>query len=175
MRRRVIVLVVLAFLLLVNSCNQAQPPEESKEPEAPANQLVGVWSVTERTTGVDEPETVSPAQPGLYIFTKGHYSAVFVTGIEARKASRTSFEPSDEEKVAQHETIIVNAGTYTIDGDVITFKPIVAKIPEFMGGESRSKFDIKDDVLSFKTISLKAADGSEMSDAAGSMKLKRVE
>lgn len=175
MRNRFKILILLSLLILISSCDQSLTPEKPTEQAAPKNPLVGVWSVTERTTGGEEPETISPARPGLYIFTEGHYSAVYVPGKDARKSSAKSFEPTDEEKVAQHDSLIVNTGTYSVEGDVITFKPIVAKIPEFMGGEAKSRFEIKDEVLTLEILSVRSADGSELANAGGKTKLKKIE
>lgn len=177
MRFRLICIAALALLLTVASCDQSQAPTEPTTPAEPAaqkNPLVGVWSVTERSEG-GEGSTFSPAQPGLFIFTDGYYSAVHVVSNEARANSKKSFEPTDEEKVAQYNSIIVNTGTYSVDGDVITYKPMVAKSPEFVGGESKSKFKVEGDVLTIEVQSVTAASGGSPSDVSGSIKLKRLE
>ena len=87
-------------------------------------------------TPSDGGATIDPAQPGVFIFTDEHYSAVYSLGAEPRLLSAAAFSPTSEEKAAQYDTIIVNTGTYEVSGSTITFHPMVAKSPEFIGGQS---------------------------------------
>ena len=114
----------LAVLVLLTACQQ--PP--SADLDAPANELVGVWSLTAVDPGDGSP-VIQPSQPGLYIFADGYYSAVFAPGSDPRIKSEVSFQPTQDEMVAQYETIIVNTGTYEISGSTVTFRPIIAKEP----------------------------------------------
>lgn len=163
---------VLVVLLTIVACSQAPTPVE---PAAPVNPLHGVWSVSAMTPGDGAP-TIDPSQPGLFIFTEGHYSAVYSLGEEQRPKSATAFNPTSEEKVAQYDTIIVNTGTYDVSGSTMTFRPLVAKSPEFIGGQSTMDFQISGDVLTLTLQSVVAADGVSAPDASGSsMTLRRVE
>lgn len=174
---RVTLLIAVAFLVMFASCDQTQAPANSPEPaasEAPKNPLVGVWSVTERASAGESAEPA--AQGSVYIFTDGYYSIVEVPGKDPRQNSATSWEPTDAEKVAQHETLIVNTGTYSLDGDTVTFKPMVAKIPEFVGGEAVSKFKVEGGELTLESQSLKDSGGkSPEGFTTGTTKLKRLE
>lgn len=172
-RSRYIFGLALVVLMAFSSCGQPQEPSEPAEPATPKNSLVGVWSVSELTSG--DGETISPAQPGLFIFTKGHYSAVHTRVAEPRQNSGKSFEPTSEEKVAQYDSIIVNTGTYRISGSEITFFPMVAKSPEFIGGESKAEFRIKGDELTLNTETVVAKNGGSAAGPFGSMKLNRIE
>ena len=66
----------------------------------------GRWRRQTPPTGA----TIDPSQPGLWIFTKGHYSAVYSIGAEPRPLAATTFNETDEETVALYDTIIVNSG-----------------------------------------------------------------
>ena len=182
LKRRIVVLplrsrvvpaaVALVVLVTTASCGQAPVPPE---PDAPANPLHGVWSVTTITPGGGG-ETIDPSQPGLFIFTEGHYSAVHSLGADPRPLSAAGFNPTSEEKVAQHDTIIVNTGTYDASGSTITFRPMVAKSPEFVGGQSAMDYQINGDLLTLTVQSVLAADGVSAADAPGSsMTLQRIE
>ena len=160
----------LAILLTV-SCQQTP----SSEPAAPSNDLVGVWSLTAVDPGDGSP-LIDPSQPGLYIFKAGYYSAVFAPGTEPRIKSEVSFQPTPEEMVAQYESIIVNTGTYEIDGSTVTFRPIIAKSPGFVGGYQTSTFRVDGDTLVLSDDTLVSVDGSSPGDFVGdSLTLVRVE
>lgn len=160
----------LAVLVLLTACQQ--PP--SADLDAPANELVGVWSLTAVDPGDGSP-VIQPSQPGLYIFADGYYSAVFAPGSDPRIKSEVSFQPTQDEMVAQYETIIVNTGTYEISGSTVTFRPIIAKSPGFVGGHQMSTFRVEGDTLVLTEDVLVSVDGVSPSDFAGSLTLVRVE
>lgn len=160
----------LAVLVLLTACQQ--PP--SADLDAPANELVGVWSLTAVDPGDGSP-VIQPSQPGLYIFADGYYSAVFAPGSDPRIKSEVSFQPTQDEMVAQYETIIVNTGTYEISGSTVTFRPIIAKSPGFVGGHQMSTFRVEGDTLVLTQDVLVSVDGVSPSDFAGSLTLVRVE
>jgi len=163
--------VALVVLVTTASCGQAPAPSE---PTAPANPLHGVWSMTAMTPGGGG-ATIDPSQPGLFIFTEWYYSAVCSLGSDPRPLSAAGFNPTLEEKVAQYDTIIVNTGTYEASGSTITFRPMVAKSPEFIGGHSTMDFQINGDVLTLTITSTMAADGVSAPGAPGPMTLQRIE
>ena len=160
----------ILLLTLVVAC-QAPPPSESA---SPPNELYGVWSLVATDPGDGSP-VVDPAQPGLYIFTESHYSAVFTFGGEPRVKSAISFQPTTEEMMAQYETIIVNTGAYEIAGGTVTFRPILAKSPGFVGGHQVSAFRVQGDTLFLSQDELVAVDGVSPTDFGGSLTLVRVE
>ncbi len=161
---------VLAALLVTAACQQTP----SAEPATPTNDLVGAWSLTAVNPGDGSP-IIEPSQPGLYIFADGYYSAVYAPGTEPRLKSEVSFQPTPEEMVAQYETIIVNTGTYEISGSTVTFRPIIAKSPGFVGGHQMSTFRVDGDTLVLTATTLVSVDGVSPSDFGGSLTLVRVE
>ena len=162
--------VVLLGLIATVSCNQAPPPD----PAAPANPLQGVWSLTASDPGDGSP-VIDPSQPGLYIFVEGYYSAVYAPDAAPRMAAEITFQPTPEEMVAQHESIIVNTGTYEISGATVTFHPIIAKSPGFVGGQATSEFRIDGDALTLTGRTVVGADGTSAPNVTGSLTLRRVE
>ena len=140
------IVTVLTALILSPALASAQNP------------LQGVWSMISVDAG-DGSAVIEPSQPGFYIFAEGHYSAVYAPGPEPREPAAISFQPTDEEMVAQHESIIVNAGTYEVSGSTVTFRPMIAKSPGFVGGQATSEFRIDGDMLTLMTLTVVAADG----------------
>ena len=113
------VLAVLVVLFVAPAYGGQASPEGASAADA----LVGAWSVETSTSENGEPFG-DPAQPGLFIFTKGgHYSAIFSIGTGPRPRAAAHFNATDEEKVAQYDTIIVNSGTYEVSGTTITTRP----------------------------------------------------
>ncbi len=165
--------LALMVLAVTASCGQVPDPEPAATP-APVNPLQGVWSVTAIDPG-DGSAAIDPSQPGLYIFAEGHYSAVFAPGGEPRVNSATAFVPTSEEMLAQYQSIIVNTGTYEISGSTVTFRPIIAKSPEFVGGQETSEFQTSGDLLTLSLTSVVAVDGGEAPNAGGTMTLRRIE
>jgi len=161
-------LAFATLVILVAVSSNGQTP-------APVHPLHGVWSTIKMTAGGGG-ETTDPTQPGLFIFTADHYSAVYSLGGDPRPRAATSFNATSEEKIAQYDTIIVNTGSYDISGSTITFRPMIAKSPEFVGGQATMDFQIDGDVLTLTQRSVVAADGVSAPNAPGSsMTLRRIE
>ena len=143
-------------------------PGESSDP------LAGVWLVT--TLTAPDGETIDPAGPGQFIFADGRYSAVYSLGAEERPHAAVGFNPTADEKVAQYDTIIVNSGTYEVDGSEFTLRPIIAKTPEYAGGSSTLEFHVDGNVLTTVTRSITSVDGASPDGAIeSSMTLRRVQ
>ena len=156
-------LVLAAFLTVIR-----------RTPSTPALPIASTWPIATNRTSAASPVT-DPSQPGLYICVEGYYSAVYAPGAEPRVPSEIPFQPTPEEMVAQHESIIVNTGTYEISGSTVTFRPIIAKSPGFVGGHSTSEFRIDGDTLTLTVQTVVAADGSSAPNLGGSLTFRRVE
>jgi len=103
--------------------------------------VVGVWKVVEivndQWTPEADPRMLRPTKaplPSQIIFTKSHYSTVWMPGTEALRAFAERWNATDEEKIRRYGEITVNTGTYSIEGDRIVIHPVVSRVPEFMGG-----------------------------------------
>lgn len=170
---------VLLALMSGAACGGAperSPQTAAVEPAAttaPANPLVGVWSVTVMNAGSDH--AIDPAQPGLYIFTDGYYSAVYSRGADPRPVPAAAFDPTIEEKVAQYDTLIVNTGSYETHGSTITLRPMIAKSPEFVGGHRNMTYQISGNLLTLTLESVVSGDGVTVPDVDSTMTLQRLE
>ena len=96
--------------------------------------LEGVWKPVEVVvdSGASRGRHATDVQPGLLIFTKRHYSTIFVQGFSPRP--QLSDSATNEELGRVFSPFTANAGTYQRGGSTITFTPIVAKVPAVMSG-----------------------------------------
>ncbi len=93
--------------------------------------LTGTWRASEiQTTGPNARTNGSP-QPGLYIFTGGHYSIVAVSSQAPRPdvGNRPQDDPNltVAQLLAAWGPFAAHSGTYEISGDSVTLRPVVAK------------------------------------------------
>jgi len=119
---RCTLLIVLGGLLLV--------PAPARIARAAASPLQGAWQVTD-------------GRAGLYIFAGTHYSMMAATSdrpdiTDLSKASR-------EELIALYAPIVGNAGLYEIEGNLVTIRPVVAKIPVVMKPGAYEVYEFKID------------------------------
>lgn len=160
--------LVPAIALILVSC--ADAPTESQAASGP---LEGVWTVVAVEPVGAAP--IEPSQPGIYIFAADHYSAVYAPGSEPRVKSATSFSPTPEEMVTQYQSIIVNSGSYEVDGDSFTLRPMIAKSPGFVGGHLTGTFSVTGDTLTLRHEHLVDLDGVELPDFGEVLTLIRIE
>jgi hypothetical protein len=119
------------------------------------NPVEGVWKIAEEVAPSTNPAdkgattTYSNPQPGLFIFTRGHYSAVVVTAPEPRAAVAPAKNPqnlTDAEKIALYEQckgFRANSGTYEIKGSTLSIRPIVAKSVAMMTKQTPITWEFK--------------------------------
>jgi hypothetical protein len=129
----------------------------------PNPSVQGVWRVSEATA--PDGTAIKNPQPGLYVFTKRHYSIVLVRGTSERTEPPAAADPAkltDAEKIARYEawrSFVANAGTYEVSGGTLNMTPIVAKNPALMGPSATrpaTSFTLTGKTL---TITQKSADG----------------
>jgi len=142
-----------------------------------ASSLQGVWRVTEIVVTGANAKTNKTPQPGLYIFTKLHYSIVSVSGTAPRAdygAPKDSAKLTDAEKIVRFEAwdaVTANSGTYQVSGTTVTTQPLVAKSPSVMAGPPATwDFRIEGKTL---TLTQKSAAGPPASETR--VMLMRVE
>jgi hypothetical protein len=130
--------------------------------------LQGAWRVTGVVvTGANATTNKNP-QPGLYVFTRQHYSIITVNGTTPRKDVGTPRDPAkltDAEKMARYEAwdaFTANSGTYQVSGSTLTTRPTVAKNPAVMVGQGTTReFRIEGSTL---TLIQKSAAGQPASE-----------
>jgi Lipocalin-like domain len=109
---------------------------------------------------------------GMYIFTGKHYSMMFAT-TDRPQIDDTSKATADELR-AMWGPMAANAGTYDVSGNLVTIKPIVAKIPVVMkpGANEVYAFRVEGNMLSL--TQQRNARGVTVQNAA-TTRLMRVE
>ena len=131
--------------------------------------LVGVWKPVEDIDfrGPDRGIHTADIQPGLLVFTKQYYSAVYVLGYSPRP--RLSDNPTDEERGRVFQPFVATAGTYAWSDSTITFRASVSKNPAGMDGTARTlQARLQADSL---WLTIKASDGTP----EGRVKWVRIE
>jgi hypothetical protein len=86
----------------------------------------------------------------MYVFTKKHYSIIYVASETARPVPEDLSKMTPEELRATFVTgFVANAGTYELKNGKLTMRPTVAKAPSFMQANSwiRSSVTINGDSL----------------------------
>ncbi len=119
--------------------------------------VIGVWRVKEIGRQKVERLAKDKPFPSLFIFTRHHYSMMWVLGADEPFTER--WNPSDEEKIKCFDSMVVNAGTYEIDGNTLTVHPTVARIHDFMGGKLICDFHVENDILRLKFVDEYSFDG----------------
>ena len=94
--------------------------------------LVGAWRVTEIADGTGAP--ITNPQPGLYIFARQHYSFVRINGTKPLPEYPSNDKATDADKVAVFNALYMNTGTYSVTGNRLATKAMVAKSKFAIGG-----------------------------------------
>ena len=138
--------------------------------------IQGVWRVSEVVvTGAGATANKSP-QPGIYIFTKQHYSIMTVSGTAPRNELAAAANPqqlTDAEKLARYavwDAFVANSGTYQINGNSIRSTALVAKNPSMMQATNTREFKIEGNTL---TLILRSRRGEPVSETT--TRLTRIE
>ena len=136
--------------------------------------IEGVWSLTEITSTGTDGSTKQMTQPSMYLFTKKHYSIIYVNSDKARPSD------NDVDKMTAEQlrdmfvnSFIANAGTYEYKGGKVTFHPIVAKSPGYMQVGNWVRQSAKIDANTLTLISDSSNTGPSTNPST--IKLKRVE
>jgi len=96
------------------------------------NPLMGAWKVIE-IVDTNGPAITNP-QPGLYIFTAQHYSFARINGAKPLPNYPSNDKATDAEKVTVFNQLYLNTGTYSVTGNMLRTKAMVAKSAFAIGG-----------------------------------------
>jgi hypothetical protein len=120
--------------------------------EKSAREIVGVWQVKGIARQGDSGQMGDKPFPSIFIFTPRHYSMVWVFGVEPQQSFAERWNPTDAEKIERFNSMVVNSGTYEIEGSTLTAHPIVARIPDFMNGKLICEYHIENDIMQLKFV-----------------------
>ena len=138
--RRLIGITLLGLLAVVVAVRGQSSGQSAGQSGAKPNPLVGAWKVTE-IDDVNKPPITNP-QPGLYVFTEQHYSFLRINGTAPLPAYPSNAKATDADKVAVFDMIFVNSGTYTVTGNMLATKVLVAKSAFVLGSNAQYEFAV---------------------------------
>ncbi len=125
-------LAMLNLVLMTLLALSAVAVTVSGQSSATSSSLVGAWRVTE-IADANGPAITTP-QPGLYIFTRQHYSFSRINGTRPLPVYPSNDKATDADKVAVFNALYLNSGTYTVTGNRLATKAMVAKSAFAIGG-----------------------------------------
>jgi hypothetical protein len=130
-RRWVIACGILAAVALLNGLIRQE-----------LSQIHGAWVLYEASFATEDRTTTNKApQPGLVLFTKRHYSLMYVEGSAPRALFQDPLRPTDAEKLAAFQSFVGHSGTYTlVDDSNIQMRPLVAKNPTLTSTQRGASF-----------------------------------
>ena len=135
--------------------------------------LNGSWRVvTMQLVAADGTTTDLPAHESLLIFADGYYSIGYAFGGERPAPYAERWHPTDVERIKRFRSILVNAGTYRIDGDRLVARPLFALAPEFVEGRGEFTFRFVGDALELTWEKSFAFDGLEYPSAGTVTRLR---
>lgn len=121
--------------------------------------VLGVWQVKETARQNTSSSHADKPLPSIFIFTEHHYSMMWVPSVESQQPFEERWNPADAEKVERFNSLIVNAGTYEIKGSTLTAHPVVARIPDFVGGKLICEYRIENKTMWLKFLDEYSFDG----------------
>lgn len=138
-----------------------------------AQRVAGVWRLDEVTTTGSGGSTEKMTQPSMYLFTKSHYSIIYVNTDKPRSTDDSRKMTAEQLRDVYVDNFIANAGTYSIKAGKITFRPLVAKSPSYMlpGTGVTDKIKISGNVM---TLTVESASDGPVTNPT-TFKLTRVE
>ncbi|GEM_PF-1541006 len=148
--------VVPVTLSLTGACRGVVPePGDSVSPE-----LDGTWRrIFSETIGPDGTRYPGRTHESFLLISDGFYSMNWAFGPEASDYYADRFRPTDAEKLARYEVLLVNAGRFDLDGNVLTIHPMFAVVPEFIGGLGEFEYSLDGGTLLLVWRRIVSADG----------------
>ena len=116
-----------------------------------AQSIIGVWKLVEETTTGEKGKTRAITQPSIFIFTKGHYSIMWIPSETERPIVDAGTVTAEELKSIYVDSFIANSGKYDYVRGKLSLWPSVAKSPSFMRGGSYVTHKVK---ISGKTMTM---------------------
>jgi hypothetical protein len=108
--------------------------------------IEGVWKLTEVIFTGPNARTITPVEPGIWIFAKKHSCYVAVTG-EKPRPELPQKDATDAQKAATWGPLQANVGAYEVKGNTLTGHPIVGKNPIKPGAVGTADIKIEGNTL----------------------------
>ena len=140
--------------------------------------LVGIWKIKDILRQGSSGPIGDSTIPNLIIFTHGYYSMIWISGSEPKRPFAERWRPTEVEKIDRFDSLVVNAGTYEIEGNTLIVHPLVARIPDLMGGKVVCEYSVEKDIMTLTFVDEYSFDGVQAPWVAGgglTLTLVRVE
>jgi len=171
---RAFLTAVPALALLFVAPGGAPPSAPPQQPTA-ATPLEGAWRVVEmRQEYPDGRPQPLHARESFFLFAGGSYSMAWAYGEGVSPLYAERWKPTTEEKLARFGSMLVNSGTFEVDGDRMVAHPRFALAPELVGGEARFRFSVAGDTLRLSWDETYALDGLPYPSGGASTVLRLV-
>jgi hypothetical protein len=132
--------------LKVIACMAAIAVFVAVQSAAAQGKLQGVWKLTEVTFTGTNARTITPVEPGIWIFAKKHSCFVSVSGEKPRPALPQK-DATDAQKVATWTQFLGGAASYEVKGNTLTGHPIIGKNPTKPGATATADFKVEGNTL----------------------------
>ncbi len=119
----------------------------------------GVWQIYDIRSKNSSDSTTNKIPASLFIFAPHHYSMTWDINKNSHNTFAEHWNPTDTEKIERYNSFVINSGTYEITDSNITMYPIVARVPEFMGGMLLCEYRISEDTLFLQMVDEYSFDG----------------
>ena len=137
--------------------------------------LAGVWQVKRITRQDVSALTADKPFPNLIMFAHRYYCMIWISGSEPKRPFAKRWNPTNSEKIDRFDSLVVNAGTYEIEGNILIANPLVARIPDFMGGKLICEYYLEEDTMTLRFVDEYSFDGVQAPwVASGGLTLKLV-
>lgn len=114
----------------------------------PLNPLLGAWEMQAvHWIHAGGRNSVSPAQPGLFLFTDRRYAIMWTPTRSPRTAFQALAKPTDAETIAGFRSVVFNAGSYAYTDTTVTTTAQIAKVPGFEGGQQHYRYTLEGETL----------------------------
>lgn len=143
------------ILLLLLLCGQVCATE-------PTNPLLGAWHLTGvEWLSTEGSSALTDVQPGLFVFTAGHYALMWSPINKPRTPFKVLSQPTDEEAIAGFKSVIFNGGSYQYTAGKLVTQAEVAKVPGFETGQQFFEVSAAADLLTLTFYDENYPDGSK--------------
>ncbi len=113
----------------------------------------GVWSVQSISWILsDTTYRIEKAQPGFLHLSQGRYSFIWTPTPTQRVPFESLAKPSNDEMVQGFQSIVLNAGRYSISDNQISVTAEIAKVPGFEGGSQIFDYAIDQDTMTYTMV-----------------------
>jgi hypothetical protein len=108
--------------------------------------LAGAWAVSEvAVSSADTSFTITAPRPGLFVFTRNHFSAVVIVG--EGPLEPFSDEPTDAERLTAFRNLRATAARYELGDSTMTITTFVDAIPSDVGDTFTAGYRLDDRML----------------------------